>query len=167
MRNVTRREFGSLAAGISAATIMRPALVRSAEGPIRIGYTMPLSGGLAGNGRPAFLAHKLWLEDINAKGGLLGRQVELVNYDDQSNAGQVPALYTKLIEVDKVDLVVSSYATALIAPAMPVIMGRGMAFVTLLGSGTNDAFQYDRTVNVSPTGGNSSRISPRASSRWR
>jgi branched-chain amino acid transport system substrate-binding protein len=154
MRNLTRREFGSLAAGISAATLTRPALGQSADGPIRIGYTMPLSGGLAGNGRPAFLAHKLWLEDVNAKGGLLGRKVELVNYDDQSNAGQVPALYTKLIEVDKVDLVISSYATALIAPAMPVVMGHGMAFVTLLGSATNDAFQYDRTANVSPTGGN-------------
>jgi branched-chain amino acid transport system substrate-binding protein len=154
MRNLTRREFGSLAAGISAATLVRPVVGQSAGEPIRIGYTMPLSGGLAGNGRPAFLAHKLWVEDVNAKGGLLGRKVELVNYDDQSNAGQVPALYTKLIEVDKVDLVISSYSTALIAPAMPVIMGHGMAFVTLLGSATNDAFQYDRTVNVSPTGGN-------------
>lgn len=154
MRNVTRREFGSLAAGISAATLTWPALGQSAEGPIRIGYTLPLSGGLAGNGRPAFLAHKLWVEDVNAKGGLLGRKVELVNYDDQSNGGQVPALYTKLIEIDKVDLVISSYSTALIAPAMPVIMAHGMAFVTLLGSATNDAFQYDRTVNVSPTGGN-------------
>ena len=154
MRGVTRREFGSLAAGVSTAALMRPAFGQSTEGPIRIGYTLPLSGGLAGNGRPAFLAHKLWVEDVNAKGGLLGRKVELVNYDDQSNAGQVPALYTKLIEVDKVDLVVSSYSTALIAPAMPVIMGHGTAFVTLLGSATNDAFQYDRTVNVSPTGGN-------------
>ena len=154
MRNVTRREFGSLAAGISAATLTWPALGQSAEGPIRIGYTLPLSGGLAGNGRPAFLAHKLWVEDVNAKGGLLGRKVELVNYDDQSNGGQVPALYTKLIEIDKVDLVISSYSTALIAPAMPVIMAHGMAFVTLLGSATNDAFQYDRTVNVSSTGGN-------------
>ncbi len=154
MRKLTRREFASLAAWISAATLSRSVFAQSAEGPIRIGYTMSLSGGLAGNGRPAFLAHRLWLEDINARGGLLGRKVELVNYDDQSNAGQVPALYTKLIEVDKVDLVVSAYATAMIAPAMPVIMGHGMAFVTLLGSGTNDAFQYDRTVNVSPTGGN-------------
>ena len=58
MRNVTRREFGSLAAGISAATLTWPALGQSAEGPIRIGYTLPLSGGLAGNGRPASLAHK-------------------------------------------------------------------------------------------------------------
>ena len=97
-----------MAAALSAATLSRSAFAQSAEGPIRIGYTMPLSGGLAGNGRPAFLAHRLWLEDVNARGGLLGRKVELVNYDDQSNAGQVPALYTKLIEVDKVDLVVSA-----------------------------------------------------------
>jgi branched-chain amino acid transport system substrate-binding protein len=154
MRKVTRRELGSLAAGISAAALMRPRSSRSDEAPIRIGYTLPLSGGLAGNGKPAFLAHRLWAEDINSRGGLLGRKVELVNYDDQSNSGQVPALYTKLIEVDKVDLVVSSYSTALIAPAMPVIIGHEMAFVTLLGSAVNDAFHYDRTVNVSPTGGN-------------
>lgn len=157
MRIFTRREFGSLTAGLSAAMLARPARAQSADGPIRIGYTLPLSGGLAGNGKPAALAHRLWLEDINAKGGLLGRKVELVNYDDQSNSGQIPALYTKLIEVDKVDLVVSSYATALIAPAMPVIMSHGMAFVTLLGSGTNDEFRYDCTANVNPTGGNMQR----------
>jgi branched-chain amino acid transport system substrate-binding protein len=154
MRKLTRREFASLAASLSAATLPQSAFAQSAEGPIRIGYTMPLSGGLAGNGRPAFLAHRIWLEDVNARGGLLGRKVELVNYDDQSNAGQVPALYTKLIEVDKVDLVVSSYSTALTAPAMPVVMGHGMAFVTLLCSGVNDAYHYDRVANITPTGGN-------------
>ena len=85
MRKFTRREFGSMAAGLSAAAMEQPARAQAADGPIRIGYTLPLSGGLAGNGKPAALAHKLWLEDINAKGGLLGRKVELVNYDDQSN----------------------------------------------------------------------------------
>jgi branched-chain amino acid transport system substrate-binding protein len=153
MREMTRRQFGSLAAGLSAAALARPALAQSNDGPIRIGYTLPLSGGLAGNGKPAFLAHRLWVEEINAKGGLLGRKVELVNYDDQSNAAQVPGLYTKLLDVDKVDLVISSYSTALIGPAMPVIMAHGVAFVSLLGSATNDAFHYDRTVNISPTGG--------------
>jgi branched-chain amino acid transport system substrate-binding protein len=153
MTRVTRREFGYLAAGLSAATLPGRALGQSSEGPIRIGYTLPLSGGLAGNGKPSFLAHRLWAEDVNAKGGLLGRKVELVNYDDQSNPGQIPALYTKLLDVDKVDLVVSSYSTALIGPAMPIIMAHGASFVTLLGSGTNDAFHYERTVNVSPVGG--------------
>jgi branched-chain amino acid transport system substrate-binding protein len=152
MRRVTRRQFGSLAAGFSAAALARPALGQS-DGPIRIGYTLPLSGGLAGNGKPSLLAHRLWVEEINAENGILGRKVELVNYDDQSNPAQVPALYTKLLDVDKVDLVVSSYSTALIAPAMPVIMAHNAAFVTLLGSGTNDAFGYERTVNVCPVGG--------------
>src|SRR5579863_246684 len=123
MPNITRRKFGALT--LSTAALASRARAQSDQ-PIRIGYTLPLSGGLAGNGRPAAVAHKIWLEDINAKGGLLGRKVELVNYDDQSNPGQIPALYTKLIEVDKVDLVVSSYATALIAPAMPVVMSHGM-----------------------------------------
>jgi branched-chain amino acid transport system substrate-binding protein len=153
MRKVTRRKFGALAAGLSAAALARRAFAQSSDGPIRIGYTLPLSGGLAGNGKPAFLAHRLWAEDVNAKGGLLGRKVELVNYDDQSNAAQVPALYTKLLDVDKVDLVVSSYSTALIGPAMPVVMAHSVALVTLLGSATNDAFHYDRTVNISPVGG--------------
>jgi branched-chain amino acid transport system substrate-binding protein len=153
MRQVTRRQFGSLAATLSAAALTRSATAQSSDGQIRIGYTLPLSGGLAGNGKPASLAHRLWVEEINAKGGLLGRKVELVNYDDQSNPAQVPALYTKLLDVDKVDLVVSSYSTALIAPAMPVVMAHGAAFVSLLGSATNDAFHYDRTVNISPTGG--------------
>jgi branched-chain amino acid transport system substrate-binding protein len=153
MRQITRREFGSLAAGVSAAALARPAFAQSSDGPIRIGHTLPLSGGLAGNGKPAFLAHRLWVEEINAKGGLLGRKVELVNYDDQSNPAQVPALYTKLLDVDKVDLVVSSYATALIAPAMPVVIAHGVAFVTLFGSATNDAFNYERTVSINPVGG--------------
>ena len=153
MRQVTRREFGSFAAGLSTAAMTRPAFAQSSDEPIRIGHTMPLSGGLAGNGKPAFLAHRLWAEEINAKGGLLGRKVELVNYDDQSNPAQVPALYTKLLDVDKVDLVVSSYATALIAPAMPVVIAHGVAFVTLFGSATNDAFHYERTVSINPVGG--------------
>ena len=114
MRRVTRREFGALGVGLSAAALTRSSAAQSADTPIRIGYTLPLSGGLAGNGRPSLLAHRLWLEDVNTKGGLLGRKVELVNYDDQSSGAQVPGLYTKLLDVDRVDLVVSSYATALI-----------------------------------------------------
>jgi branched-chain amino acid transport system substrate-binding protein len=151
MPNITRRKFGALA--LSTAALASRARAQSDQ-PIRIGYTLPLSGGLAGNGRPAAVAHKIWLEDINAKGGLLGRKVELINYDDQSNPGQIPALYTKLIEVDKVDLVVSSYATAMIGPAMPVIMSHGMAFVSLLANGSNDEYKYDRVANISPGGPN-------------
>ncbi|NYZ17632.1 amino acid ABC transporter substrate-binding protein [Azospirillum sp. RWY-5-1] len=150
---MTRRGFGLLAtaAAVSAAAGRGVAQAPAGE-PIRIGFSMPLSGALAGNGRPALLAQQVWAEDINARGGLLGRSVKLVFYDDQSNGANVPGIYTKLLDVDKVDLVISSYGTALIAPAMPVIIRRGMAFVSLLGSSTNEMFKYGGTANISPVG---------------
>jgi branched-chain amino acid transport system substrate-binding protein len=152
---ITRRSFGRYAglavAGVAGARVA-PAAAQPSGPPLRIGYSMSLSGGLAGNGKPAAVAHDVWAAEINAKGGLLGRPVELVRYDDQSSGAQVPAIYTKLLDVDKVDLVVSGYATAIIAPAMPIVMQHEMAFVTLLGSGTNAEFNYDRCFNIGPSG---------------
>jgi hypothetical protein len=67
-----------------------------AQEPLKIGYSIAQTGGLAPNGRSALLAHQIWEEDINAKGGLLGRRVKLICYDDQSNPATVPAIYEKL-----------------------------------------------------------------------
>ena len=92
--------------------------------PIKIGFSMALTGPLAANGKQALLGAKIWEEETNKKGGLLGRQVKLVYYDDQSNPSTVPGIYTKLLDVDKVDLVVGPYATAMIAPAMPVVIAK-------------------------------------------
>ena len=152
MQGISRRDMGRLA--LAAATVPAAARAQTAPSgpPIRIGYSMSLSGGLAPNGRPALAAHKIWAEDVNGRGGLLGRPVELVNYDDQSSGAQVPGIYTKLIDVDKVDLVVSGYATAIIAPAMPVVMQRNMTFVSLFGTGVNADFKYDRYFSVNPAG---------------
>ena len=155
MDSISRRGLGRLAtAGAVATTVPATARAQTAPSgaPLRIGYSMSLSGGLAGNGRPAVTAHKIWAEDVNKKGGLLGRPVELVYYDDQSVGAQVPGIYTKLIDVDKVDLVVSGYATAIIAPAMPVVMQRNMTFVSLFGAGVNTDFKYDRYFSMNPTG---------------
>jgi branched-chain amino acid transport system substrate-binding protein len=156
MTTITRRDLGRVAAGAAAiglTTAAQPVRAQAPSGPpIRIGYSMSLTGGLAGNGRPALVAHQIWAQDVNSRGGLLGRPVELVHYDDQSNGAQVPGIYNKLIDVDKVDLVVSGYATAIIAPAMPVVMQRGMTFVTLLGTGVNHEFRYDRHFNICPVG---------------
>jgi branched-chain amino acid transport system substrate-binding protein len=58
--------------------------------------------------QPLLLAQKIWEEDVNAKGGLLGRPVKLIYYDDQSNPSTVPGIYTKLLDVDKVDLIIGS-----------------------------------------------------------
>jgi branched-chain amino acid transport system substrate-binding protein len=92
--------------------------------PIKIGYSMALTGGLGPNGRSALLAQKIWEEDVNARGGLLGRPVKLVHYDDQTNPATVPGIYTKLLDIDKVDLIIGAYGTNLLAPAMPVAMQR-------------------------------------------
>src|SRR5262245_39634775 len=89
--------------------------------PIRIGYGISQTGGLAPNGRSALLAQKIWEEGINAKGGLLGRPVKLIYFDDQTSPSLVPGIYTKLLDVDKVDLIIGGYGTNLLAPAMPVV----------------------------------------------
>ncbi len=151
MTHITRRGLGRLAG--AAATL--PAAAARAQGgqpPLRIGYSMSLSGGLAANGRSSQLAHRIWQEEVNARGGILGRQVELVTYDDQTNPGNVPGLYTKLIDVDKVDIVVSPYATVMIAPSMPVVMQRNMTYVSLFGAGVNEAFKYDRYFSMNVSG---------------
>src|SRR5215468_3748332 len=110
---IQRRTFGKLAAG-AAAGLAAPAIAQNK--PLTIGFSMNLSGPLAPNGKGALLASQIWEEEINAKGGLIGRPVKLVYYDDQSNPSNVPGLYTKLLEVDKVDLVIGGYATAMLAP---------------------------------------------------
>ena len=71
---------------VALLTGLPPAVPASAQSgePIKIGFSMALTGGLAPNGKSALLAQKIWEEDINAKGGLLGRPVKLIYYDDQS-----------------------------------------------------------------------------------
>ena len=120
--------------------------------PIKIGFGMALTGGLAGNGKAALLAMQIWKDDVNKKGGLLGRPVELIFYDDQTNPATVPGIYTKLLDVDKVDLVVSGYGTNLIAPAMPVVMDRKLTFMGLFGLGNNQKLKYARYFQIAPNG---------------
>ncbi len=120
--------------------------------PIKIGFSMALTGGLAPNGKSALLAQKIWEEDINAKGGLLGRPVKLVYYDDQSSPATVPGIYTKLLDIDKVDLVIGPYATAQVAPAMPIIMQRKKVFIGLFGLAVNTEFKYPNYFAMIPSG---------------
>src|SRR6202795_5282143 len=123
-----------------------------AQQPLKIGFGMSLTGPLAGNGKAALIAMQIWAEDVNAKGGILGRKVELVYYDDQTNPSTVPSIYAKLLDVDKVDLLVSGYGTNVIAPAMPIVMQRNMAFMGLFGLNVNSKFNYDRYFQIMPAG---------------
>lgn len=144
-----------LAAGIVAmAFAISPASAQQAPSgdPIKIGFSMTLTGGLAAAGKAALIAMEIWEKDINDAGGLLGRPVELVYYDDHTNPADVPGIYAKLLDVDNVDLVVSSYGTNLIAPAMPTIIRRKLVFMSLFGLAVNERFNYDRYFQIMPAG---------------
>jgi branched-chain amino acid transport system substrate-binding protein len=123
-----------------------------AADPIKIGFGMAQTGGLSANGKPALLAMQIWKDDVNKKGGLLGRPVELIFYDDQTNPATVPGIYTKLLEVDKVDLIVSGYGTNLIAPLLPIAMERKLVLMGILGLGNNEKYQYPNYFQIQPVG---------------
>ena len=137
-----------VALGVSFAV----APVAKAAEPIKIGFSMALTGGLAGGGKQALVAMEMWAADVNKKGGLLGRQVKLVFYDDQTNPKNVPGIYAKLLDIDKVDFVVSGYGTNLIAPAMPVVIQRELVFIGLFGMANNKKWKYDRYFQILPSG---------------
>jgi branched-chain amino acid transport system substrate-binding protein len=156
---INRRRFGWMAAGGLAVAAAFAAPAAQAAEPIKIGLSMSLTGGLGAGGQSALLAMQIWRDDVNAKGGLLGRQVELISYDDQSQGSNVPGIYSKLLDVDKVDLVISAYATGVIAPAMPIVMQRNKVFMALFGTGVNDNFKYDRYFQILPNG-KETRLAP-------
>jgi branched-chain amino acid transport system substrate-binding protein len=147
----TRRVFAALI-GTGALLAAMPAVGQGNQPPIRIGFSEALTGGLAAGGKAALLAYQIWAEEVNARGGILGRNVELVYYDDQSNPSGVPAIYTKLLDVDKVDLVMSGYATVPTAAAMPVVVQRKKLFMSLFALAVNDQFKYDRYFQMQPNG---------------
>ena len=126
--------------------------MRGTSAPVRIGYCLSLTGPVADNSRSAQLAHQIWREDINRHSGLLGRPVELVCYDDHADASQVPGIYKKLMDEDKVDLVIGGYGTNSVLPAMPSIMERQRFFVGLMGLGVNNALAYPNYFAMIPTG---------------
>jgi branched-chain amino acid transport system substrate-binding protein len=148
----TARTLSFLFAAALLFGVAGPMPARAAE-PIKIGFGMGLTGGLAASGKAALLGMKIWEEEINAKGGLLGRPVQLIYYDDQSNPATVPGIFTKLLEVDKVDLVTGDYGTNLLAPAMPVVIQHNMTFFSLFGLDVNREFQYPRYFSMQPVGG--------------
>jgi branched-chain amino acid transport system substrate-binding protein len=152
-RSKWRRVIASLfaAAGLALLTVPAGAQAPSGE-PVKIGFSMALTGPLSPNGKSALLGMKIWEEEINAKGGLLGRPVKLIYYDDQSQAAPVPGIYTKLLDVDKVDLVIGPYATVPSAAAMPVIMQKGKVFIILFGLGVNTEFKYPKFFAMIPSG---------------
>jgi branched-chain amino acid transport system substrate-binding protein len=120
--------------------------------PLKIGYCLSLSGGLASNGKTAQLAHQIWQENINQNGRLLGRPVELVCLDDQTNPNLVAGLYQRLFDVEKVDLVIGGYGDNSVAPAMPLVMEHKKFFLALMALAVNTKFNYPQYFVMIPTG---------------
>src|SRR3979409_998310 len=116
------RAFALSAAMLATLVLSAGAASAQSGEPIKIGYGISQTGGLAANGKSALLAQKIWEEDINKKGGLNGRPVKLIYYDDQSNPTTVPAIYQKLFDIDKVDIIIGGYGTNQLAAAMPGVL---------------------------------------------
>jgi branched-chain amino acid transport system substrate-binding protein len=133
--------------GLSAASAQKPA-----GDPIKIGAGMPLTGPAAAPGKVIQTALQLWEHDVNAKGGLLGRPVQLIILDDQSSPANVPGLYTKLITIDKVDFVLGPYGTNFVAPAMPTIMAHNKLAISFTALGINRHFNYDKYFSMLSVG---------------
>jgi branched-chain amino acid transport system substrate-binding protein len=147
------RGFARFCAALTACALLLAGAAWAQSGEaIKIGFSMALTGGLAPNGKSALLAQKIWEEEVNAKGGLLGRPVKLIYYDDKSSPAEVPSIYTKLLDIDKVDLIIGPYATAMIAPAMPIVIQRKKTFIGLLGLAVNSEFNYPNYFAMIPSG---------------
>ncbi len=147
-RSVGRR--GVIVGALSGVAAAGPRSAWAAD-PIKLGCSIAQTGGLASIGKQTLLTMQIWAEDVNAKGGILGRPVQIITYDDQSNPANVPPIYTKLLEVDKVDLIVTN-GTNLTVPAMPIAMQHDKVVLTMLALAVNDKFKYPRYFQTMPYG---------------
>lgn len=152
MKSIDRRTFGNLMGGSLLAGALTSGGQAQGEPPLRIGFAMSVTGPLAAAGKSANLATEIWKEKVNSQGGLLGRPVEIITYDDQSNPALVPAIYTKLLDIDKVDLLLSGYATNQIAPSLPIVVQRRKLLLSLHALAINDEIKYDRYFHIVPYG---------------
>src|SRR5882724_9063843 len=150
--NARRNALRSLAAvGLASLLGLTGAAAQSGN-PIKVGMSLALTGSGAPAGKMLQAAIELWRDDVNAKGGLLGRPVEIIVYDDQSTPASVPNLYTKLITVDKADLLLGPYGTNFVAPAMPTIIQNKKLLISYTAIGINDQYKYDKYFSMVPVG---------------
>ncbi len=145
-----RRTF--LGAAVTSIGVSLISKAGADQPPIKIGLSMAQTGGLAGGGKASLLGHEIWRDDINAKGGLLGRKIELVVYDDKSSASETPAIYSKLLDIDKVDLLFAPYATVPTAPILPLVKQRGMVLIGNFSFQVNSKIHHDMWFNNAPWG---------------
>jgi len=146
---ITRRSLIATAAAVSAAWPLSRA---NAADPIKVGFSIAQTGGTAAIGKQILVALQIWRDDVNAKGGLMGRPIDLVFYDDQGNPANAAQIYSKLLDIDKVDLLIGPYSTNMVAPVIPILMQRGLTTIGILANAANSQFHYDRYFSMIPSG---------------
>jgi branched-chain amino acid transport system substrate-binding protein len=145
----SRRKVLKAGAALAAATGL-PYIARAQSAPVKIGMSMPQTGTLGAGGQAALLALRMWVDETNQKGGLLGRKIEFIAYDDQGNPANTPGIYTKLLDVDRVDLLIAPYATVPTAPIMPLVKERQLLLMGNFSFQVNAKVQHDMWFNNSP-----------------
>jgi branched-chain amino acid transport system substrate-binding protein len=133
---MTRKLLLTMATALAALTLP---LAANAADPVRIGVALSQTGNLADSAAPYFRGLDLWREQANARGGLAGRPVEFVVYDDRSDPATAARLYEKLITGDKVDFVISSLGSATAATGSAVAEKHKMLMIN--GGGAAEAIQ--------------------------
>ena len=146
----SRRDLLKAGAALAATAGIPGGRAFAQAGPVKIGMSMPQTGSLGAGGQAALVALRLWVDDVNQRGGLLGRKVEFIVYDDQTNPANVPGIYTKLLDVDRVDLIIAPYGTVPTAPLMPMVKQRGLLLMGNFSFQVNAKVQHDMWFNNSP-----------------
>jgi len=145
----SRRNLLKRVAALTLATGI-PAPAARAQQPIRVGLSIAQTGPISGGGQAALVALRMWADDVNARGGLLGRKVELVVYDDQGSPATTPAIYAKLLDVDKVDLLIAPYGSVPTAPILPLAKQRKLLLMGNFSFQVNARLQHDMWFNNAP-----------------
>jgi branched-chain amino acid transport system substrate-binding protein len=143
MSKIFRRSAGpALAASLGAAgLVVAASLALGAAGaaaqgqpPVKIGAFLAITGPASFLGDPEAKTMRLYAEDINAKGGVLGRKLEVVIYDTAGDAKQAATFAKRLIEEDKVDILVAGTTTGETMAVVPLAEQAGIPFISLAGA---------------------------------
>src|SRR5689334_13622078 len=146
----TRRKVLGVAGAAALTAALPIGRARAQSNPVKIGMSMPQTGSLGAGGQAALVALRMWVDEVNVRGGLLGRRVEFIVYDDQTNPANVPGIYTKLLDVDKVDLLIAPYGTVPTAPIMPMVKERKKLLMGNFSFQANHSVRHDMWFNNAP-----------------
>ncbi|HET7366001.1 MAG TPA: amino acid ABC transporter substrate-binding protein [Burkholderiales bacterium] len=146
----SRRDVLRAGATLAVGASIPGARLLAQRRPVKLGMGIAQTGPLAATGKAALLALRMWVEDVNARGGLIGRPVELLAYDDQGSPANTPAIYAKLLDVDRVDLLIAPYGTAATAPLMGTVKSRRRLLMGNFSFQVNQVMKHDLWFNNAP-----------------